>query len=67
MHRCSIAVPSWSGIERRFAIGCALSAWHLEPEHYPDFNDSALFKTWFETEFFDMVADALDEPLTNSE
>jgi len=44
-----------------------VSAWHLEPEHYPDFNDFALFKTWFETEFFGMVCDALDEPLTKSE
>jgi hypothetical protein len=44
-----------------------VSAWHLDPEQYPDFNDFALFKNWFETEYFDMVSDALDEPLIKSE
>jgi hypothetical protein len=44
-----------------------VSAWHLDSEQHPDFNDSALFKSWFETEFFDMVSDALDEPLVKSE
>ena len=44
-----------------------VSAWHLESEQYPDFNDFTLFATWFETEFFDMVYDALDGPLTKSE
>ena len=40
-----------------------VSAWHLDPEQHPDFNDFALFKSWFETEYFDTVSDALDEPL----
>ena len=44
-----------------------VSAWHLDPEQYPDFNDFDLFNEWFETEYFDMVSDALDEPLTKSE
>ena len=44
-----------------------VSAWHLDPEQYPDFNDIDLFNEWFETEYFDMVSDALDEPLTKSE
>ena len=44
-----------------------VSAWHLDPEQYPDFNDFTLFTEWFATEFFDMVSDALDEPLTKSE
>jgi len=44
-----------------------VSAWHLDSEHYPDFNDFDLFKAWFDTEFFDMVSDALDGPLTKSE
>ncbi len=44
-----------------------VSAWHLDSEHCPDFNDFALFSEWFETEFFDMVSDALDEPLTESD
>jgi len=44
-----------------------VSAWHLDPEQYPDFNDFDLFRAWFDTEFFDMVSDALDEPLTKSE
>lgn len=44
-----------------------VSAWHLDPEQYPDFNDFELFKMWFETEYFEMVSDALDEPLRKSE
>jgi hypothetical protein len=44
-----------------------VSAWHLDSEQYPDFNDFTLFTEWFETEFFDMVSDALDVPLTKSE
>ena len=44
-----------------------VSAWHLDPEQYPDFNDFDLFQAWFETECFDMVSDALDEPLIKSE
>ncbi len=44
-----------------------VSAWHLDSEQYPDFNDFTLFTEWFETEFFGMVSDALDEPLTKSE
>ena len=44
-----------------------VSGWHLDPEQYPDFNDFALFKNWFEIEYFDMVSDALDEPLIKSE
>jgi hypothetical protein len=43
-----------------------MSARHLASEQYPDFNDFTLFAAWFETEFFDMVSDALDEPLTKS-
>ncbi len=39
-----------------------VSAWHLDSEQYPDFNDFDLFRSWFETEYFDMVSDALDEP-----
>jgi hypothetical protein len=44
-----------------------VSAWHLESEQYADFTDFSLFTTWFETEFFDMVSDVLDEPLTKGE
>jgi hypothetical protein len=44
-----------------------VSAWHLGSEHYPDFNDFDLFKAWFDTEFFDVVSDALDKPLTKSD
>ena len=44
-----------------------VSAWHLDSEQYPDFNDFALFQSWFETEYFDMVSDTLDEPLKKSE
>jgi hypothetical protein len=44
-----------------------VSAWHLDPEQYPDFNDFTLFTEWFETEYFAMVSDALDEPLIKSE
>jgi len=44
-----------------------VSAWHLDSEQYPDFNDFALFTAWFATEFFDMVSDALDEPLTKTD
>ena len=44
-----------------------VSAWHLDPEQYPDFNDFTLFTEWFETEYFDMVSDALDEPLIKGE
>jgi hypothetical protein len=40
-----------------------VAAWHLAPKQHPDFNDFALFQSWFETEYFDMVADALEEPL----
>ena len=42
-----------------------VSAWHLDPEQYPYFNDVTLFTAWFEIEFFDMVSDALDA-LTNA-
>ena len=44
-----------------------MSAWHLDSEQYPDFNDFELFEVWFDTEFFDMVTDAIDEPLIKSE
>ena len=44
-----------------------VSAWHLAPEQYPDFNNFDLFQAWFETECFDMFSDALDEPLIKSE
>jgi hypothetical protein len=44
-----------------------VSAWHLDREQFPDFNDFDLFQSWFETEYFDMVCDALDEPLIKSE
>jgi hypothetical protein len=44
-----------------------VSAWHLDSEQYPDFNDFTLFTEWFATEIFDMVSDAIDEPLTKSE
>ena len=44
-----------------------VSAWHLDSEQYPDFNDFALFQSLFETEYFDMVSDTLDEPLTKRE
>lgn len=44
-----------------------VSAWHLDPEQYPDFNDVTLFTAWFEIEFFDMVSDALDAPLTKTD
>ena len=44
-----------------------VSAWHLDSEQYPDFNDFALFESWFDTEFFDMVTDAIDGPLIKSE
>jgi len=44
-----------------------VSAWHLDREQFPDFNDFDLFQAWFETEYFDMVSDAVDEPLIKSE
>jgi hypothetical protein len=44
-----------------------VSAWHLDSEQDPDFNDVDLFRAWFATEYSDMVSDALDEPLTKSE
>ena len=44
-----------------------VSAWHLDSEQYPDFSDFALFKSWFETEYFPMVSDALDEPLVKDD
>ena len=44
-----------------------VSAWHLDPEQYPYFNDVTLFTAWFEIEFFDMVSDALDEPLVKGD
>lgn len=44
-----------------------VSAWHLDCEQFPDFNDFDLFQSWFETEYFDMVSDALDEPLIKGE
>lgn len=44
-----------------------MSAWHLDQEQYPDFNDFDLLQAWFEMEYFDMVSDALDEPLIKSE
>jgi hypothetical protein len=44
-----------------------VSARHLDPEQYPDFNHVTLFTSWFETEFFDMVSDALDAPLTKTD
>ena len=28
-----------------------VSAWHLDPEQYPYFNDVTLFTAWFEIEF----------------
>jgi hypothetical protein len=44
-----------------------VSAWHLDPEQYPAFDDFDLFREWFETGYFDMVSDALDELLSKSE
>ena len=44
-----------------------VSAWHLDSEQYPYFNDVTLFTAWFEIEFFDMVSDALDAPLTKTD
>ena len=44
-----------------------VSAWHLDSEQDPDFTDFSLFQSWFETEFFDMVTDAIEGPLTKSE
>ena len=44
-----------------------VSAWHLDSEQYPDFDDVTLFTAWFEIEFFDMVSDALDEPLVKGD
>ena len=44
-----------------------VSAWYLDPVRYPDFNHFDLFRAWFDTEFFDMVSDALEEPLKKSE
>lgn len=31
------------------------------------YTNSLLFQSWFETEYFDMVSDVLDEPLTKDE
>ena len=82
MPPCSTEVPLWSDIERcdypedqeeviRESSAAIfyeeVSAWHLDPEQYPDFNDFDLFQAWFETECFDMFSDALDEPLIKSE
>ena len=39
----------------------------MDSEQHPDFNDFALFESWFDTEFFDMVTDAIDGPLIKSE
>jgi hypothetical protein len=79
---CSTEVPLSSGIERcdypedqeeviRESSAAIfyeeVSAWHLDREQFPDFNDFDLFQAWFETEYFDMVCDALDEPLIKSE
>jgi hypothetical protein len=44
-----------------------VSARHLDLEQRPDFHDFALFKAWFETEYFDMLSDALDEPLAKGD
>ena len=44
-----------------------VSAWQLDPEQYPYFNDVTLFTAWFEIEFFDMVSDALDALLTKTD
>lgn len=44
-----------------------VSAWHLDSEQYPDFNDFDLFRSWFEIEYFDRVSDALDEPLVKDD
>jgi len=44
-----------------------LSAWHLDSAQHREFTDSELFHSWFETEFFEMVADALDESLIKSQ
>ena len=43
-----------------------VSARHLDSEQYPDFNDFALFESWFDTEFFDLVTDAVEGPLTKN-
>ncbi len=43
-----------------------VSAWYLDSEQYPDFNDFALFESWFDTEFFDLVTDAVEGPLTKN-
>lgn len=43
-----------------------VSAWHLDDEQYPEFNDFGLFEAWFDTECFGMVTDAIDGPLTKS-
>lgn len=40
-----------------------VSAWHLNPRQPPDFNDLAVFQSWFETECCDVAFDALDELL----
>ena len=39
----------------------------MDSEQHPDFNGFELFEVWFKTEFFDMVADAIDGPLIKSE
>ena len=50
------------------AIFCEeVSAWHLDSDRYPDFNDFALFQSWFETEYFNMVSDAIDTPLVKDD
>jgi len=44
-----------------------VSALHLDPEQHPDFNDFFFFLSWFDTECFDFVSDALDAPLTKDD
>ena len=44
-----------------------VSAAHLDTEHCPGFSDLKIVTEWCEIEFFDMAADAIDEPLTESE
>lgn len=39
----------------------------VNADDFPDFTDFDLFWSWFETEVFDMVTDALDEPLVKGE
>lgn len=44
-----------------------VTAWHLDHDLHPDFNDFPLFQSWFETEYVATVSDVCDVPLMKIE